>query len=154
LDKIYVKDADFKQSFSTIEITTGGRNKKIVKYILTKIENYISNMDNDFNDANFTIEHILPENHSQIQDWNERFMQNANKFIYRLGNYTLLESKLNKKCGNKNYDEKKEIYGESRYKLTNEYVNYDEWDIENLNSYQIKLAKQAISIWKINNTTR
>lgn len=148
LEKVYINDEDFKNIFSTKEISTGGRNKNIVKYIFTKIENHISNTDNDFNDANFTIEHILPENYSQ--DWDQKFMQNANKFIYRLGNYTLLESKLNKKCGNKNYEEKKEIYSNSRYKLTKEYVNYDEWNIEILNSYQVKLAKQAISIWKMN----
>ena len=124
-----------------------GRNKKLVKYILTKIENHLSHTDNDFNDANFTIEHILPENFSD--DWDNQFMNEAAQFVCRLGNHTLLEFKLNKASGDKTYEEKKEVYAKSRYKLTQEYINYDEWDLQALNSYQKKLAKQAITIWKI-----
>ncbi len=147
LKKIYVEDDDFKQFFSTKEIRTGGKNKKKVKYILTKIENQLSNTDNDWLDANFTIEHILPENYSI--EWDNIFEHNAIKFIYRIGNYTLLEDKLNRECSNKNYTEKKETYRKSRYKLTSNYCLKDEWSIYAINDYQKKLADFASSIWKI-----
>lgn len=68
LNKVYVENDEFKSIFANKEIPTGGRNKKIVKYILTKIENHLSNTDNQWNDANFTIEHILPENYSVVWD--------------------------------------------------------------------------------------
>lgn len=147
LKKIYVADDDFKQFFSTKEISTGGKNKKIVKYIFTKIENQLSVTDNDWSDANFTIEHILPENYSVL--WDEIFEKNAGNFIYRLGNYTLLEDKLNRNCSNKNYEEKKVKYRESRYKLTNTYCLKDEWTIYAINDHQKKLADFASSVWKI-----
>ncbi len=147
LKKIYVEDSDFKQFFSTKELSTGGKNKKKVKYILTKIENQLNNTDNDWSDANFTIEHILPENYSC--EWDNVFKNNASKFIYRIGNYTLLEDKLNRECSNKSYIEKKEIYKKSRYKLTNSYCVKDEWNISAIGQYQEKLADFASSIWKI-----
>lgn len=147
LKKVYIDDEDFKQAFSTKDITTGGKNKKLVKYIFTKIENQINNQDNDYNDANFTIEHILPESFSE--DWDRIFENNANKFIYRLGNYTILEDKLNRDCGNKSYDQKKEVYKISRYKLTNHFCLKDEWNISSINQYQKNLSNFASSVWKI-----
>jgi uncharacterized protein with ParB-like and HNH nuclease domain len=147
MKKIYVEDIDFKQFFSTKEITTGGKNKKLVKYILTKIENQISVTDNQWEDSNFTIEHILPENFDQ--EWNLLFDGNAQKFIYRLGNYTLLEEKKNRDCSNKNYQEKREIYKKSKYKLTNEICMKDEWNIKTLNSFQTKLSDFASTVWKV-----
>lgn len=148
LRKIYINDEDFKFFFSTKEITTGGRSKKLVKYILTKIENQISNSDNDWNDANFTIEHILPENYDS--NWDKQFNNNAHKFVYRLGNYTLLEFDLNKKSSNNTYEIKKKYYRKSRYIMTNNYCIKDEWNISAIDEYQKKLAKISAGIWKIN----
>jgi uncharacterized protein with ParB-like and HNH nuclease domain len=117
LAKIYIEDADFKTNFSNLEIKSGGKNKKLIKYILTKIENQINNCDYDWNDGNSTIEHILPEKYDI--EWNKIFENNAQKFIFRLGNYTLLENELNQECSNKNNDFKKNIYKKSKYKLAN-----------------------------------
>ena len=149
LEKIYINDEDFKYLFSKKEISTGGKNKKLVKYILTKIENQISETDYDWNDATFTIEHIIPVNYSS--EWNAVFDNNVDidKFIYRMGNYTLLEDKKNRECNNKNYGEKIKIYRTSKYKLTNQYCIKDTWDISALNNYQSIMAKFATSIWKV-----
>ncbi len=148
LQVIYINDGDFRNLFSTKVISTR-RSKKIVKYILTKIENQLSETDNDPNDANFTIEHILPENFNE--SWNDLFDEKGEEYIYRLGNYTLLENKKNKECGNKDFAKKREIYQESRYKLTKEHLNLEEWNIPALEKYQKKLAEYATSVWRINN---
>jgi len=147
LKKIYTEDGEFKQNFSNIEISSGGKNKKLIKYILTKIENQISNTDGDWNDATSTIEHVLPEKFNQ--EWNDIFTQNANKFIFRLGNYTLLESELNRKCSNENYVFKKDLYKKSKYKLANTHCFKDVWDVGAISEYQKKLSDFASSIWKI-----
>ena len=101
LEKIYVNDKDFKQSFSGREISSSGNNKRLIKYILTKIENQESGSDNSWDDSSSTIEHILPQ--KPDDQWENNFNNNASKYIFRIGNYTLLETKLNKKCGNNNY---------------------------------------------------
>ncbi len=146
LKDIYINDEEFSNNFSTKIISTK-QNKKIVKYILTKIENQLSEKDNDFNDANFTIEHILPENFDE--NWNQQFNSETENFVYRLGNYTLLETKKNNQCANKTFTEKINIYQDSQYQLTKNHLQYDEWNITALNQYQKQLAKYAKTIWKL-----
>ncbi len=147
LKEIYLNDDTFLNIFKSKSIPTSGKNKSIVKYILTKIENQISNQDYHYYNSNFTIEHILPENFNE--EWNEKFQYDAEKYVYRLGNYILLEEKMNKLSGNKSFKEKQKIYKKSRYKLANSELNYDDWNISSLNNYQDKLAKYAKSIWKL-----
>ncbi|MFZ9469638.1 MAG: DUF262 domain-containing protein [Rickettsiales bacterium] len=147
LEKIYVNDKDFKQSFSGREISSSGNNKRLIKYILTKIENQESGSDNSWDDSSSTIEHILPQ--KPDDQWENNFNNNSSKYIFRIGNYTLLETKLNKKCGNNNYEIKKKSYMESKYLITKKYCLKDDWDSGTINEYQEKLAKIASSVWKI-----
>ena len=109
LKEVYVNDDMFVDIFKSKEIPTAGRNKNLVKYILTGIENQISGKEYNYADSNYTIEHILPENYNE--EWNELFTNEAEKYIYRLGNYILLEEKKNKKAGRKSFSEKRKIYG-------------------------------------------
>ncbi len=147
LKEVYVNDGTFVNVFKSKEMPTSGRNKNLVKYILTKIENQISSSDYSYFDSNFTIEHILPENFDK--DWNDSFSGEAEKYVHRLGNYTLLEEKKNRIIGNKSFEEKRSVYKKSRYKLTSQELNYDDWNIGSLNDFQSKLARFAKSIWKI-----
>ncbi len=146
LNSIYLSDSEFKNAFELIKISTK-RNKKLVKYILTKLEKQISNNTYDANDSSFTIEHILPENYTK--DWKDIFENNIEDAIYRLGNYTLLEDKKNKNCGTKSFDEKNIIYKTSKCALSNEFCNYDTWDSSAINIRQKKLADVAKTVWKI-----
>lgn len=148
LEKIYVNDKDFKQSFSGREISSSGNNKKLIKYILTKIENQESGSDNSWDDSSSTIEHILPQKPNE--EWEGIFKNNASKYIFRIGNYTLLETKLNKMSGNNNYEIKKKYYMESKYSIIKKYCLKDDWDAGTINEYQEKLAKIASTVWKIN----
>ncbi len=147
LKEVYINDDTFINIFKSKEIPTTGKNKTLVKYILTKIENQISEKDYGYLDSTFTIEHILPENYDE--EWNEFFSGEADKYIYRLGNYTLLEEKKNRVLSRKSFDEKRGVYLTSQFKLSSDELNYDEWNITSLNNYQNKLAKYAKSIWKI-----
>ncbi len=147
LKEIYVNDDTFVNIFKSKEIPTTGKNKSLVKYILTKIENQIAEKEYNFMDSTFTIEHILPENYDS--DWNELFSNEAQKYIYRLGNYTVLEDKKNKEIGRKSFNEKKKVYATSHFKLTRDELNFDQWNISSLNNYQNKLARYAKSIWKL-----
>jgi len=147
LNEIYVDDDTFVNLFKSKSISTNGKNKLVVKYILTTIENYIFHNDYSIHDSNFTIEHILPENYTE--EWEEEFSNEAGRYVYRLGNYTLLEEKKNKIIANKNFNEKKEIYKTSHYKMTTETLNYENWDINSLINRQAQLAKYAKSIWKL-----
>ena len=147
LKPLYESDKNFEQAFSTVVINTK-RKKDLVKYILIKIENQIANKDYQPEDASATIEHILPENPGSI--WDDLFPVDIQEdYIYRLGNYGLLEASVNKKLdSNKSFSEKLKVYKNSAYKLCNEYCNYDKFDPKTIALRQDRMAKIAKSIWK------
>ena len=148
LKPVYLQDEQFVNSFSTKYISTRS-SKKLVRYILVKIENQLSNKRIDFETTDSTIEHILPENPSDY--WFNYFSEDEHiNLVYRIGNYTLLEEKKNKvDASNLAYEDKKKVYATSEFELTNKISN-DEWNPEILKSRQKKLADYAKAIWRIN----
>ena len=147
LKSIYVSDDNFEQSFSTVIINTR-RKKDLAKYILIKIENQLANKDYQQEDAISTIEHILPENPGSI--WEEVFpIEIQDDYIYRLGNYTLLEASINNKLDNNmSFTEKLEKYKDSSYLLSNNYCDYNKFTAKEISLRQDKMAKAAKGIWK------
>ncbi|HET9114246.1 MAG TPA: HNH endonuclease family protein, partial [Burkholderiales bacterium] len=99
LRNIYVPDDRFIGNFTEIEIDTGGQRKRLAKYILCRLETDQSGVSRDYEADTGTIEHILPEN--AAAEWDTLFLPDRQKdFVYRLGNLTLLEGKLNRDIGN------------------------------------------------------
>ena len=152
LKPIYVNDEDFKEHFSRKEFNTKNSNdKKIARYTLYKLEEQEDGgAISDFETDNGTIEHILPE--SFPESWLGEFtIENAGKYIFMLGNLTLLErSKNNKDAADKLFDEKREVYAKSKYALTkNIAAEYAEWTPATIRSRQKQLGRLATTIWKI-----
>lgn len=149
LTDIYPNDNIFKNALREKELkTTNSRNRKIVKYILLQLEKQISGKEFDIESINYNIEHILPENPSE--NWDYIKENNQDKYIYRLGNMTLLEKKANRNLGNKSYSDKMKIYKDSYFQITSVIPeNYEQWDEKAINSRQTHIAKIAVSIWKI-----
>jgi uncharacterized protein with ParB-like and HNH nuclease domain len=149
LKQIYVSDENFEQAFSTATINTR-RKKDLVKYILIKIENQLANTDYQAEESFASIEHILPENPGNV--WIDEFPLDIQfDYVYRLGNYTLLEEKVNNKLGNNlSFQDKKDSYLNSRYMISNAYCNYDKFTPNELSLRQNKIAKIAKTVWKSN----
>ena len=147
---IYPDDETFYQSFSTKTLTTTfSRNKKIVKYVLCQMENQLENKELDHESGNISIEHILPENPGV--EWEEIKGYNIERYIYRLGNYTLMELKKNRDAGNNSYQAKRGIYESSSYKITSELAGFfSEWNLDAIERNQKSMAQIAKNIWKIN----
>nr|HPH16411.1 HNH endonuclease family protein [Bacteroidales bacterium] len=95
-----------------------------------------------------TIEHILPENPGSV--WEDFFAIDVQEdFMYRIGNYGLLEASINNKLDNNMpFNEKREKYKNSNYKLCNEYCNYEIFTPKEISLRQGRMAKIAKSIWK------
>jgi uncharacterized protein with ParB-like and HNH nuclease domain len=147
LKSIYVIDESFEQAFSTLSIKTK-RNKDLVKYILINIENHLSDTDYQVDDSTSTIEHILPENPGE--NWHISFPYEIQEdFIYRLGNYSLLEKSINNKLDNNLlFQEKHEKYSKSKYKLSNDFYLFEKFTPSELIIRQNKMAKIAKGIWR------
>ena len=145
---IYVSDLNFENDFSTKEFKNTTRNHKIVKYILSKIEVYQHKNEIDPESDLFTIEHILPENADDT--WGNFTFEEINRSVYRMGNLTLLERKLNREAGQKGYVEKKVLFAQSNSELTKTLPdNFNTWNEDKLAARQRELAKHAKAIWKI-----
>lgn len=145
----YPEDKSFKAAFAEKELrTTNNRNKKVVRYILFEIERHISNQHFDFDDAGYSIEHILPENPED--GWENFDGRQHDKYVYRLGNMTLLNTTDNRDLGNAPYHEKRSVYAKSGFSVTGKINDkYDEWTADKIQSRQGWMAKQAASIWRI-----
>lgn len=145
---IYVSDLNFENDFSTKEFKNTTRNHKIVKYILSKIELYQYKNEIDPESDLFTIEHILPENADDT--WGEFSFEEINRSVYRIGNLTLLEKKLNREADQKPYVEKIKLFEQSNSELTKHLPeNFNTWNEDKLAARQRDLAKHAKAIWKI-----
>lgn len=146
LQPLYISDEDFERNFESKSIRTK-RSAKLARYIVYSIENHLSEHSFDFEYDNGSLEHVLPENPST--EWNENFPKDIEEsFIYRLGNFTLLEPDKNRVIGNKNFEHKSGVYETSRYELTKRF-GYQKWNQNNLKARQKYLAKQAKAIWHL-----
>ena len=142
---IYINDMQFENAFTNKELKNTTRNLKIVKYILLKIEIYLHRNDIDTESDVFTIKHILPQ--SAHEHWGEFTYEEMNRSIYRMGNLTLLEKKLNQEAEQKPYTDKLNIYRRSNSKLTQEIAErYHSWNESRIASRQKELAKHAKSV--------
>lgn len=149
LKPIYVSDEQFQQDFALLEVNTTRGRKRIAKYILSKLENDITQNAVDWETDPATIEHILPEN--PPASWEDSFPeQHWSSAIYRLGNLSLLEAGINRRLGNKAYADKVDAYASSRYLVTQRLSEHapQEWTPALLNSRQQNMAVRATHIWR------
>lgn len=128
LRAVYVSDEKFLQDFSLLSISTKGQKKKLVRYIICKLETDTSHIE--VNEDSFSIEHILPE--SPTDSWRQNFTDaQVEEMTYRMGNLTPLEPHFNRQVGNELYPIKRAIYQQSVYTLTQNVVA-EEWTPDTL----------------------
>lgn len=148
LKPIYVSDEKMYQDFALLEIDTR-RRKKLAKYVLSRIEAYIGRRSCDPDTDPGTVEHILPENPSEV--WNENFpFGNLENWVYRVGNLTLLEAKANWSIGNDAYSSKRLEYEKSGYIVSRNISDRapEQWTPDLVDDRQKFLAKRAVQIWR------
>ncbi len=146
---IYVSDTQFYNAFSEKKLKTNTkRHKQLVRYILFKLESYVSSNDYDVASEKYNIEHVLPENPKE--GWEDFTDEQVERALYRLGNMTLLKAKPNRQIGNKPFLEKKSAYKASEFHITQR-IDEDnvEWTEKRIGDRQRWIAKQAKSIWRI-----
>ena len=142
---IYVKDAEFEQTFTYKEFVYNSRNNQIAKYILCKLEKFEYGLTVDRDDT--TLEHILPDNPDESWKWDDSAIQ---QYKYRLGNMALLEKGKNSDLGNASYLEKKDVYSKSSIPSTKKIGDtVTEWSESIITTRQQKMAKIAKGIWQI-----
>ena len=148
LRPVYVDDAIFENSFGMFAINPRGR-KKLLKYILCRLEEDAGGIARDPEAEPASTEHILPQNPSG--DWSETFSApEMEAAVNRIGNTTLLEPALNRSIGSAPYSEKRAAYEQSAYVLTRLIAEMapEEWTFALMEGRQRLLAQRAVQVWR------
>jgi hypothetical protein len=148
IENIVPTDEQFKRSF---EIASVSKNY-IARYYLTEIEKSYrgtSELGPIQNPEKVNLEHILPVNPSNLNDW-PGFNEEIHKTYYkRIGNLTLLDKKMNSREGNSNFNVKREVYKDSEVFITGSLKECKQWTTKEINKRQKEFAEKAIKIWSL-----
>ncbi|MFF2411376.1 DUF262 domain-containing protein [Streptomyces sp. NPDC058092] len=155
VNDLIASDIDFKAQFA---LATLGRTEasKIARYYLGALERTQKNeaqpefIPND-NPTEVNLEHVYPQN-AAIGGWSQFITVSGNQdeadgWIYRIGNMVLLQASVNSNLGNKPFKNKAEVFKESQFALTHEVGVCPEWTPETIQSRQERLAALAVQTW-------
>lgn len=143
LKSLYPSDDQFRSAFSRKAIRHNGQ----ARYILTKLNDSLETGRID--PLNTDLEHIFPKRFSPdwVQDKKD-FPGGPKKYVYRLGNMTLIAPELNQKLGNAPFSVKREAFTSHRLRITDTVVEAKRWTAEEINRRQNWMAELAVKIWR------
>jgi len=146
---VYPSDEQFRSAFAEKQIrTTTARNRQVVRYILFEIERQVSTHAFDYTSDKYNIEHVLPEHPGD--NWSAFTDDQIDRCIFRIGNLTLLAASPNRDIGNASYSEKRPVYEQCEFEITQRIVTENQdWTPERIATRQSWLANQATAIWRI-----
>lgn len=146
LKKVYPSDNEFESAFKSKQMPDRQTHKKI-RYLLKEIERKCNSCLR-LDESLYSLEHILPKNPNE--KWYQYFGEDdIDKYSNRLGNMTLVTASENKDLEQKSFGEKKSVFQKASLSITKNCAQYETWDAEAIESRQAWMAKQALSVWRI-----
>ncbi|MCM8807787.1 MAG: DUF262 domain-containing HNH endonuclease family protein [Candidatus Omnitrophica bacterium] len=142
-------DEQFKSAFKIATVS----KSYIARYYLRKLEE-IYRKTKELSPLTapeeVNLEHILPENPRNLKaDW-PHFDEITHKtYVKRIGNLTLISSKLNERIANGDFKSKKRFYKNSEIEITKRICEYKKWTPEIIEERQEDFANKAVEVWKI-----
>ncbi|MFI9718188.1 DUF262 domain-containing protein [Streptomyces sp. NPDC052396] len=155
LNDLIPSDSDFKAQFTLATLGRGDASK-IARYYLSALEkSYKKDGQPEFvpndNPSEVNLEHVYPQN-AAAEDWSEFISESGNRedadsWVYRLGNMVLLPAGSNSRLGNRPFKDKAEIFQHSQLALTREVGESPTWTPEAIQARQERLAALAVHTW-------
>lgn len=156
--KAFVFKSSYKRFPSDYEVREKLQTKDIYhfrlrKYLLEALENYYHKEPIDLNTANYTIEHIMPQNIEHNLSWQqmlgEDWQEVHSLYLHSLGNLTI--TGYNAEMSNKSFGEK--VNGESGFKhshlkLNESIAQSDVWNKKAIQRRTNILTDIILKIWK------
>lgn len=106
---------------------------------------------------NLHVDHILPEKWKAVEDWKAKWNEEqAEKWINKLGNLTLLSGRKNIKASNNSFENKRSIYqgrgfdGTTAFLITQKLIEENDWREENLRERHHWLIREVQKIFGLN----
>lgn len=148
LANLYPDDSQFHSAFARKVIRVNSQ----ARYILAKINDHLlanPSLRTQLDPFATDLEHILPKRHNRSWETGRRdFPGGADKYVYRLGNMTLIAARLNRDLGNANFPAKKRVYAQDRLEITRKVLDVEKWTHEEIKNRQNWLASLACKIWR------
>lgn len=156
--KAFVFKSSYKRFPSDYEVREKLQTKDIYhfrlrKYLLEALENYYHKEPIDLNTANYTIEHIMPQNIEHNLSWQqmlgEDWQEVHSLYLHSLGNLTI--TGYNAEMSNKSFVEK--VNGESGFKhshlkLSESIAQCDVWNKKAIQRRTNILTDIILKIWQ------
>lgn len=156
--KAFVFKSSYKRFPSDYEVREKLQTKDIYhfrlrRYLLEALENYYHKEPIDLNTANYTIEHIMPQNIEHNLSWQqmlgEDWQEVHSLYLHTLGNLTI--TGYNAEMSNKSFGEK--VNGESGFKhshlkLSESIAQCDVWNKKAIQRRTNILTDIILKIWK------
>ena len=143
-------DAEFLDALKDkpLYLTLRSRGMKCFLYVMEMNSPFHKGLP-AFDDETITVEHIMPQTlNAQWKVYlSKETMENYEASLHRLGNLAL--TNYNGEMSNKNFDEKKTVYKNTNYHYTKAIVDYDRWQIGEINDRSDMMAKEALKIWSL-----
>lgn len=156
--KAFVFKSSYKRFPSDYEVREKLQTKDIYhfrlrKYLLEALENYYHKEPIDLNTANYTIEHIMPQNIEHNLSWQqmlgEDWQEVHSLYLHTLGNLTI--TGYNAEMSNKSFVEKvngKSGFKHSHLKLSESIAQCDVWNKKAIQRRTNILTDIILKIWK------
>lgn len=121
-------------------------------YILTRIANHLQSNTKEIKVNEANVEHIFPRRPSD--EWNNK--DALERFLWHIGNLTMLGTRLNDGVGNRGFAFKRKIYeSASELEMARLIANqYTEWDEHSIADRAARLATPILEIWNFDNPSR
>jgi uncharacterized protein with ParB-like and HNH nuclease domain len=147
-------DPAFRSDFTLASLEA----KRIARYTLAKISNYLAKQSSQSGAEQITnpdsrevnLEHVLPQ--SLPAGWRTAFSSGLNPadYVNRIGNLTLLTTKVNSDAADKSFSDKKSIaLDKSSLKINKFFCGVSTWGDQEIEQRQDGLAKTALEVWKL-----
>jgi hypothetical protein len=148
-----VDDEIFKRNFASRNFKP---DENRTKYILWKLSRPTGETSLNINEIQ--TEHIMPKKLSN--DWINYLKTHTSKSeqeitalhkenLNRIGNLTIIKGEWNISMRNRVFDEKKNDYAQSEFRITKELITYDKWTFDEIEKRAMDMAEEALKIWQI-----
>jgi len=143
-------DSKFRSDFDSAVIAKS--KAKLARYVLGKINDHVGGPELIANtDPKIVnLEHVLPQKANAA--WRSFFSPGlrAEDYIYRIGNLTLLTSKINETIANKSLEKKQEVaFRKSKLSLNDALKRLKKWGDKEIEKRQKEMAQIAVQVWKL-----
>jgi hypothetical protein len=139
LAKINPADATVHENAKDLELNRGQS-----VWLMTNLAKSMQSTTNEIGFDRVNLEHIFPINAGG--EWPNR--KNLAPYVWKIGNLTVLGTKLNNDAKNKGFAEKcKTYYSISEITMTRELTKYTQWTESEINMRGEELVKKMTQVW-------